>query len=82
MIFGYYEYRYRVFEGDQPLFEKKRRDNLHYAGAGVSKSIWRSSDFRQDLSLRFNYRYTRSDSNIELFEFDKNVVSGSLAYTF
>ncbi len=82
MILGYYEYRYRVFEGDQPLFEKKRRDNLHYAGAGVSKSIWRSSDFRQDLSLRFNYRYTRSDSNIELYEFDKNVVSASLAYTF
>jgi len=82
MIFGYYEYRYRTFEGDQPLFEKKRRDNLHYAGAGVSKSIWRSSDFRQDLSFRFNYRYTRSDSNIELYEFDKNVVSASLAYTF
>ena len=82
MIFGYYEYRYRVFEGDQPLFDKKRRDNLHYAGAGVSKSVWRSSDFRQDLSLRFNYRYTRSDSNIELYEFDKNVASASLAYTF
>ena len=82
MIFGYYEYRYRAFEGDQPLFDKKRRDNLHYAGAGVSKSIWRASDFRQDLSLRFNYRYTRSDSNIELYEFDKNVASASLAYTF
>jgi len=81
-IFGYYEYRYRVFEGDQPLFDKKRRDNLHYAGAGLSKNIWRSSDFRQNLALRFNYRYTRSDSNIELYEFDKNVVSASLAYTF
>jgi len=82
MIFGYYEYRYRIFEGDQPLFDKKRRDNLHYAVAGVSKSIWRSSNLRQNLSLRFNYRYTRSDSNIELYAFDKNVASASLAYTF
>lgn len=82
MIFGYYEYRYRAFEGDQPLFDRKRWDNLHYAGAGLSKTIWRSSDFRQNLSLRFNYRYTRSDSNIELYEFDKNVASASLAYSF
>lgn len=82
MLFGYYEYRYRVFEGDQPLFDQKRRDNLHYAGAGLSKTIWRSYDFRQNLSLRFNYRYTRSDSNIELYEFDKNVASASLAFTF
>jgi len=82
MFFGYYEYRYRAFDGNQLLFDKKRRDNLHYAGAGLSKTVWRSSDFRQNLSLRFNYRYTRSDSNIELFEFDKNVASASLAYTF
>jgi hypothetical protein len=82
MFFGYYEYRYRVFDGDQPLFDKKRRDNLHYAGAGLSKTIWRSADFSQNLALRFNYRYTRSDSNIELFEYDKNVASSSLAFTF
>ena len=81
-FFGYYEYRYREFDGNQPLFDKKRKDNLHYAGAGLSKTIWRSSDFRHNLSLRFNYRYTKSDSNIELFEYDKNVASASLAYTF
>jgi len=82
MFFGYYEYRYRVFDGDQPLFDKKRRDNLHYAGAGLSKTIWRSADFSQNIALRFNYRYSRSDSNIELFEYDKNVASASLAFTF
>ena len=82
MFLGYYEYRYRAFEGDQLLFDEKRRDNLHYAGAGLSKTIWRSSNFRQSLALRVNYRYTKSDSNIELYEYDKNVVSASLAYTF
>jgi len=81
-VFGYYEYRYRVFEGDQPLFDKKRRDHWHYAGVGLSKALWRSSDLRQNLALRFNYRYIRSDSNIELYEFDKNVVSASVVYTF
>ena len=34
MFLGYYEYRYRKFEGNQLLFDKKRRDNLHFAGAG------------------------------------------------
>jgi tetratricopeptide (TPR) repeat protein len=82
LVFGYYEYRYRAFQDELPLFDKKRRDNLHYAGAGLSKTIWRAADFRQDLSLRFNYRYTRSDSNIELYEFDKHVLSASVAYSF
>ena len=82
LVFGYYEYRYREFKEELALFDKKRRDNLHYAGAGLSKTLWRAADFRQDLSLRFNYRYTRSDSNIELYEFDKNVLSASLAYSF
>jgi tetratricopeptide (TPR) repeat protein len=82
MFLGYYEYRYRAFDGDQVLFDKKRKDNSHYLGAGLSKTIWRSSNSRQNLALRVNYRYTRSASNIELYEYDKNVVSGSLAYTF
>jgi tetratricopeptide (TPR) repeat protein len=82
MFFGYYEYRYKKFDGRQALFDKKRRDNLHYAGAGLSKTIWRSADFRQDLALRLNYRYTNSDSNTELYDYDKNVASSSLAFTF
>jgi tetratricopeptide (TPR) repeat protein len=81
-VFGYYEYRYRAFEDSLALFDEKRSDHLHYFGASLSKILWRSSDFRQDLALRFNYRYTKSDSNIDLFEFDKNVVSASLEYTF
>jgi hypothetical protein len=82
IFLGYYEYRYREFENQELLFDKTRRDNLHYAGVGLSKTIWRSPDFRQNLALRFNYRYVRSDSNIALYEYDKNVVSASLAYTF
>jgi tetratricopeptide (TPR) repeat protein len=82
ILLGYYEYRYREFKNQELLFDKTRRDNLHYAGVGLSKTIWRAADFRQNLSMRFNYRYVRSDSNIELYEYDKNVVSASLAYTF
>jgi hypothetical protein len=82
MFLGYYEYRYREFENQELLFDKTRKDNLHYAGVGLSKTIWHSPNFRQNLSLRCYYRYVRSDSNIELYEYDKNVVSASLAYTF
>ena len=82
MFLGYYEYRYREFENQELLFDKTRKDNLHYAGVGLSKTIWHAPDFRQNLSLRFNYRYVRSDSNIALYEYDKNVMSASLAYTF
>jgi hypothetical protein len=79
---GYYEYRYRTFEDLEELFDKKRKDHLHYAGVGLSKTIWHPSDFGQNVSVRINYRYTGSDSNIMLYEYDKNVVSASLAYTF
>jgi len=81
-VFGYYEYRYKAYEDNQAFFDKKRKDHLHYAGAGLSKTLWRSSDFRQNLSLRFNYRYTHSDSNIDLYAYDKNVASASLTYSF
>ncbi|UCD78619.1 MAG: tetratricopeptide repeat protein [Desulfobacterales bacterium] len=81
-VFGYYEYRYKAYEDSEVLFNKKRRDNLHYAGAGLSKTLWRSADFRKNLALQISYRYTKSDSNIGLYEYDKNVASASLAYTF
>jgi len=81
-VFGYYEYRYKAYEGEESLFGKKRKDNQHYVGVGLSKTLWHSADYRKNLVLGFNYRYTNADSNIGLYEYDRNVASGSLAYTF
>lgn len=82
MIFGYYEYLYKAYEGNEVLFDQKRKDNIHYAGGGLSKILWQSADLGHSVSLRFSYRYTNSMSNIDLYAYHKNVVSASLAYSF
>ena len=81
-VSAYYEYRYKVYAGEEALFGEKRKDNQHYVGVGLSKTLWHSADYRKKLVLGFNYRYTNADSNIGLYEYDKNVASGSLAYAF
>jgi tetratricopeptide (TPR) repeat protein len=81
-VFGYYEDRYKAYEDSEALFGKKRKDHQHYIGGGLSKTLWHSADFRKNLSLLLNYRYTKSDSNIDLYQYNKSVASASLAYTF
>jgi tetratricopeptide (TPR) repeat protein len=81
-LFVSYEYQYKEYDGIEPLFDERRKDHLHYPTAGVNMTLRRDKERRPMLSLNTTYRYTGSDSNIELYDYSKNVASVSLVYLF
>jgi tetratricopeptide (TPR) repeat protein len=82
IVFGNYEFKHNSYDDVYVLFNEYRKDNIHYVGAGISKTFWRSYDNSSSLSLQLGYRYTKSDSNIDLYEYEKNVISTSVSYAF
>lgn len=81
-VFLSYEYQYREYDGIEPLFDVRRKDHLHYPAAGVNVTLRRDKERRPMFFLNTTYRYTGSESNIELYDYSKNVVSVSLFHSF
>lgn len=82
VVFGSYEFQNTNYEGIPELFGRRRKDDVHYAGTGFEKRIWASADKRRNFLFKLAYQYTRADSCIDLYEFDKNVIYSSLEYRF
>jgi hypothetical protein len=80
----YASIRYQDTDYDQkdPLFLETREDQETDLAAGVSKSLWHSADGRSTLALQVNWTYINTDSNIELYDYDKNLVNTSLTLAF
>ncbi len=81
-VFGSYDYFHTRYDGIADLFDKPRKDNIHYAGCGLKKRLWKSFDQRQSISLTLGYQYTKSQSNIDLYEYTKNILNSSMEYRF
>lgn len=64
----------RRYDGNDFLFQKARRDTFYDAYLGFNYAINRK------LSLRPQYRYSRSNSNITLHDYDRHVVTFNLRY--
>lgn len=64
----------RRYAGHDELFLKARRDNVYNAYLGFNYAINRK------LSLRPQYRYTHSDSNIVLHDYQRHVFTVNLRY--
>lgn len=64
----------RRHDGQDPLFEKGRRDTYYDAYLGLNYAINRK------LSLRPQYRYADNDSNSTLYGFRRHVVTMNLRY--
>ena len=79
-----YWYQGTGYKDVYPLFGEKRNDDVQYISAGLSKtlSVWKSEPLDYRMDLNFNYTYTRSDSNIDLYAYTKNVVSANISIGF
>lgn len=77
-----YWYQKTDYDEENVLFNKKRSDNVQYFITSLSKSIWHSRSWETALQVNAGYTYTRSDSNIALYEYTKNVLSTSLSFVF
>lgn len=66
------------------LFGKKREDDVQYFSAGFTKTLsaWKSEPVEYKMDFNLNYTYTRSDSNIDLYAYTKNVISTSISIGF
>lgn len=80
--FAGYRYQKTEYDEEEPMFAKKRSDDLNEIIAGISKTLWRSDDSRKILTAFISFTYTDSDSNIDLYTYDKNVVITSLELRF
>jgi hypothetical protein len=70
-----------IYTGVAPLFGKKRQDILREASLGLNRVIWTRPGGEQ-LRALVNYVYTYTSSNIELYKYDKQVLSFALNYLF
>lgn len=80
--YGSFRYQKTSYEDPILLFGVERSDKLAIFEVGMSKTLWRSSDHRQSLSALVSHTVTKADSNISLYEYDKNLTLTSLTYAF
>jgi tetratricopeptide (TPR) repeat protein len=80
--FAGYRYQKTKYDEQEPLFARKRSDDLNEIIAGISKTLWRSDDSSQILTAFISFTVTDSNSNIELYTYDNNVVVTSLELRF
>lgn len=77
-----YTYQCTDYDDENPLFGKRRSDDVQYFSAGLTKTLWQTQKKDMGLNLGVNYTYTTSRSNIDLYTYTKNVISSSLSFVF
>lgn len=78
----YYKYQFSHYDDPATLFNKNREDQQHSAGAGLGKKLWHSLKSNQSIIVNLNYQHTRAYSNIELYEYNMDLLQLSLIYNF
>src|SRR3989339_654550 len=70
-----YAYQFSTYSEPGSLFNKSREDHQHSAGAGLKKILWQSLDNPgRTASLNLNYQHIWAFSNIELYEYEQDLV--------
>lgn len=78
-----YEYQYAGYKKAASLFDRHRMDQLHFVGGALMKTLWESpKNSMQYLSFNIKYQHIWADSNIPLYEYEKDIVQTFLSYHF
>ncbi|MCG8470605.1 MAG: tetratricopeptide repeat protein [Desulfobacterales bacterium] len=75
-------YAWSRYSARSHLFLKRRTDHLVAFTTAVSRQIWQSRQTSKRLSVGLDYRWTRTTSTIELYEYTQNWVQLSGSWTF
>lgn len=70
------------YEQEDPLFAVTRNDELLEFSLGFSKSLWEDSKRHQNLFLALSHKYTDTESNIDLYTYQRHVTNLSLTFAF
>lgn len=71
-----------AYKDEAPLFGKKRHDVLGEASLGLSRVVWSKPIDNRQLRALLNFVVSDASSNIDLYQYDKQVLSFSLSYLF
>ncbi|MFV1993523.1 MAG: surface lipoprotein assembly modifier [Acidiferrobacterales bacterium] len=69
-------YRTSTFQADDPLYDETRKDNFYYFELG-----WRWY-FLDSTFARLGYSFTKNDSNLELYTFDRSQYFLGVQYNY
>ena len=64
------------YENIHTVFEKKRKDRVYRVFAGLS---W---NFYKNFALLAHYNFTRAESNIEIYEYDRHITTFGIEYRY
>ena len=75
-LFGFFNYERRYYDAEDPLFQDRREDNYYGVRFGSDYV------FAQQWTITPAVDYIRNDSNIEVFTYDRWIVSATLRVDF
>ena len=64
------------YKNTHTVFDKKRRDKTYTVSANLEREILRG------LYLNLQYSYVRADSNISVYDYDRNIYTAGIEYRF
>jgi tetratricopeptide (TPR) repeat protein len=81
-FFASFRFQNTNYDKTDPLFIYNRSDDVLDLSCGVSKRLWQAEDKRQSLAGQISYTNTKAESNVALYEYDKNVTAAELTLAF
>jgi len=76
-----YSFEASYYDADDPSFSEERQDDTHYLRAGVSYRFG-GNRAKFPVELGVVNTYVKSDSNIELYEYEKNTIRAFTSVSF
>ena len=73
---GGYRYENWLFDDPEALASSRRRDSIHEFTVDVRKRLTRK------LTVAIRHKYEKANSNSALYDYDRNVTSLTMSYTF
>ena len=70
------------YQGKEAMFAEKRHDDITYCSLGLARALWVDPAGGRSLSLEISHTYTDADSNIDLYQYRKNVTLSTLTFLF
>ena len=81
-LFASFRFQNTQYDKTDPLYISNRADDVIDLSCGLSKRLWQTEDKRRSLSGQISYTNTKAESNIALYQYDKNVTAAELTFAF
>nr|VFK59661.1 MAG: Protein of unknown function (DUF2860) [Candidatus Kentron sp. UNK]VFK68805.1 MAG: Protein of unknown function (DUF2860) [Candidatus Kentron sp. UNK] len=81
-LYGYYTFEDLQHDGVEPVFDLARDEKEHNATIGVRYTFGGVNRYLDDWILDASYTHTTNDSNVALYDYDRNQIGVSIRRSF